>query len=201
MFVHNSCDYSLTKGFRYKIESAGWAISSTDIYFPDVGDSVADTGTFFLGVHTGTSPEAEAPMVKFPPNVAPLRLASFAYAPFDSVEYAVCLSWRHKDFESEGNKSSEPKHNETQAKRFISKCIRTVHHPGDDVNISSGAEIYDTAGLCPPFSPSNSNAFGSTLGIEFKDKDGQLYIRPFSAYEVTCCFRLDKDITHFLSHA
>ena len=95
------------------------------------------------------------------------------------VEFAVCHSWRHKDFESEGCQSSEPKHNETQAKRFISKCIRTVHRPGDDINISSGAEMCDTAGLCPPFSPSNSNAFGSTFGIEFKAKDGQLYIRPF----------------------
>ena len=69
------------------------------------------------------------------------------------------------------------------------------------ISIYSGAEIYDTAGLCPPFSPSNSNAFGSTFGIEFKDKDGQLYIRPFSAYEVTCCFKLDRNLTHSLSHA
>ena len=41
--------------------------------------------------------------------------------------------------------------------------------------------------------------FGATFGIEY-DLEGARYVRPASAYEVACCFRVDDDLTHSLSH-
>ena len=57
---------------------------------------------FFLGLHKRNSPNVKPPMIKFPPIVQPRTLSSFVYTPFNSTEYAVCLSWRHKDFKSSG---------------------------------------------------------------------------------------------------
>ena len=67
------------------------------------------------------------------------------------------------------------------------------------MEVTAGAGVYDTSGLCPPFCSANSNVFGSTFGLRFEVDDAE-YIRPVSAYEVACCFRLDNNVTHTLSH-
>ena len=198
-FVHPSCDLVLAAGFRRAIQRTGWVVSVTDIYYPDMGDAVADSGMFFLGIHKGASENKSPINVTFPPASQPKSLASFVYAPFNKREHAVSLSPHHPDFASSGCVSSPPVATATPTRQHRAKCTCTLHRNGDDKMVSAGAGVYDISGLCPPFCSSNSNAFASTFGIEFEDDDAT-FIRPVSAYEVACCFQLSNDLTHVISH-
>ena len=92
----------------------------------------------------------------------------------------------------------------TPLRQHRAKRVCSIYRKSDDTNISAGAGVYDLDGLCPPFFPSNSNAFGSTFGIEFEGEEAgkpTQFVRPFSAFEVVSCFRLEENLTHSLSHA
>ena len=50
--IHPSCDMALANGFVRSTSRTGWIVSTTSVYFPDMGDSVADSSTFLVGVST-----------------------------------------------------------------------------------------------------------------------------------------------------
>ena len=52
VYVHTSCDMAMVRSFRKSIERTGWHVTTTDIYYPDVGGSLADSGTFLVGFHS-----------------------------------------------------------------------------------------------------------------------------------------------------
>ena len=153
VFVHNSCDLILADGFRRAAEREGWTLTSTEAYYPDMGDSVADSGTFFVGNHRGATSIREPIRVVPPPASQPHSLVSFLYAPFNSREHAVCLSWRHEDFKYSGCKMLAPESVATPLRQHRAKRVCSIYRQGDDTNISAEAGVYDLAGLCPPFSP------------------------------------------------
>ena len=41
--------------------------------------------------------------------------------------------------------------------------------------------------------------FSSTFGVEY-EVDGVALVPPVSAYELTCCFRLDSDLIYVIAH-
>ena len=51
VYIHTSCDANLVTSFKRTLQKSGSRISVTNAYYPDLGDSVADSGTFILGVH------------------------------------------------------------------------------------------------------------------------------------------------------
>jgi len=204
VFVHNSCDLVLADGFRLVAEKKGWILTLTQVYFPDMGDSVADSGALFAGNHGGATPSREPVRVVPPPASHPDPLASFVYAPFNNREHALCPSWRHESFASSGFRMSEPEEVATPLKPYRARHVCSVYRTGDDINTSAGVGVYNLTGICPPLCPSNSNAFGSTFGIEFEAADRgtpAAFVRLFSAFEVVSCFKLDRNLTHALSHA
>ena len=77
VFIHNSCDTALAQNFQRSIKRAGWIVSSTSIYYPDLGDSVADKGLFFVGIHKGATNDHAPIRIAMPPLVRPQPLASF----------------------------------------------------------------------------------------------------------------------------
>ena len=83
---------ALANGFKRSMQRSGWLMSTTDIYYPDVGDSVADSAAFMLGVHKAATGNHVPIRVAMPPSVCPDPLASFIYKPFNSKEYAVSLA-------------------------------------------------------------------------------------------------------------
>ena len=198
-FVHPSCDRTLVKGFNRALRRTGWIISLTDVYYPDFGDSVADSGVFLMGTHKGASSIHTELNITTPPAIRPLDLSSFVYRPFNSKEYAISLA-RHQDgFDDDGFSAQDPVPTATTDKQHRAKCMYNLHRPGDDRSVTAGAGVYSDTGLCPPFVASNTNAFASTFGMEF-DLEGVLHVRPVSGYEVACCFRLNSDLTHSLAH-
>ena len=199
VFIHPSCDMGLAKLFRRSTSRTGWIISSTTIYFPDFGDSIADNTTVYVGIHKGCTSNHTAINVAFPPQIAPQPLASFLYEPFNVKPHAVSLSRYHADFTDGGCVASDPPPSNTPTQAHRAKKNYLLHRPGDNTNISCGAGVYDTAGICPPFCSPNTNIFGSLFGVEYDDGP-DTFIRPIASYEVAKTFRLHDDVTYALAH-
>ena len=102
VFVNPSCDMTLACGLRRKIQRTGWVISTNDVYYLDLGYTVADSGTFLIGIHKGSTAFHNPFRVVFPPITKPKPLDSFLYAPFNRREYAASVSLHHGDFSSSG---------------------------------------------------------------------------------------------------
>ena len=86
----------------------------------------------------------------------------------------------------------------TPTRPYREKCIYKIHRSDKNIGISSGDGVYELSIHCPPFCASNSNVFASNFGVEY-EADGVTIVRPISAYEIACCFRLDSDLTYAIS--
>ena len=150
---------TLAAGFCHAIQRTGWVVSTTDVYYPGMVDTVADSGMFFLGIHKGASEDQSPINVTFPSASQPKSLASCVYAPFNKREHAVSLSPHHSEFPSSGCVASPPVATATSTRPNRAKCTYTIHRAGDDKMVSASAGVYDISGLCQPFCSSNSNAF------------------------------------------
>jgi hypothetical protein len=196
VFVHTSCDMALANGFKRSMQRSGWLMSSTDIYYPDVGNSVADSAAFLLGVHKAATGNHKPIRVAMPPSVCPDSLASFIYKPFNSKEYVISLARHQPDFDLSECTGMNPISSVSDTKDQRDKCIYQMHRACDDKGVFAGSGVYCLSGLCPPFCASNNNPLASTFGIEFS-MDEDTFVRPISTYKVTSCFKLDKDVTYF----
>ena len=183
---------TLAAGFCHAIQRTGWVVSTTDVYYPGMVDTVADSGMFFLGMHKGASVDKNPIDVTFLP-VAQLKSPGlFSYAPFNKREHAFSLSPHHADFPSLGCVASASIATAKPTHPHRAKCTYTIHRKGNDTMVSAGAGVYDISGLYPPFCSSNSNGSASTFDVKFEDKSAS-FIRPVLAYEVVCCFRLSNN--------
>ena len=86
-FVHPSCDLTLAMGFRRAVQRTGWIVSIEDVYYPDMGDTVADSRSFFVEIHKGATADPSPIRVTFPPSPHPNLLAKFVYTPFNMSQY------------------------------------------------------------------------------------------------------------------
>ena len=199
IYVQKECDSSLVNGFRRANSRVGWIFSSTDVYYPDYGDSVADSGTVLLGVHRGATANHLPLMLPTPPRTHVPPLESFLHKPFHDRTYAVCLSRHHKDFNESGFAISDSTPAASNTHLYRPRRLYNLHRPSDNTSVEAGSGVYGTSGLCPPFASPNTNIFGSTFGIEFTVKE-DTFVRGVSAYEYTSTYNLDNDLTYTLSH-
>ena len=170
-------------GFRRAVSRTGWMVSTTPVYFLDLGDSVADHSTMFVGVHKGCGEVTKPIKIAFAPLTAPRPMASFLYPPFNKRTHAVSLSRHHMDFGNSGCTASVATVSATPTNLHRAKRIYQLHRHGDNTDISAGAGIYDVDGLCPPFCAPDSNLFASTFGVEFT-QDSHALVRPISPYDL-----------------
>ena len=132
---------------RRAIQRTGWILSTNDVYYPDIGDTVADSGTFFIGSQKGSTSFHDLVRVVFPPIKKPKPLASLIYALFNMREYAVSVSHHHEDFSSSGCFSKDPVTTTTPARPYWDKCIDNIHRSGKNIGVSAGAGVYEISGL------------------------------------------------------
>ena len=100
VFVHPSCDMTLACGPRGAIQQTGWIISTNDVYYPDIEDTVSVSGNFFIGIQKGRTASHAPVCVVFPPITKPKPLDLFIFAQFNKREYAVSVSRHHEHFSS-----------------------------------------------------------------------------------------------------
>ena len=142
VFVHPICDMTLAYGLRCVIQQPGWILSTNDVYYPDIGDTVVDSGTFFISIHKGSTVFNAPVRVVLPTIKKPKPLASFIYAPFNRREYAVSVSRHHEYFSSSSCFSSDPGTTATPTQKYWGKCIYNIHRSRENLGVFAGAGVY-----------------------------------------------------------
>ena len=205
---HHATSRAITV-FCNTLSDSDWVISSTDLYFPDYGDSVAGSARLLIGVHR-LSTDSVAPVhLPTPPRTRPPPLGSFVWSPFNTRLYAVSYAKSSAKFGQSSDDfggqptliASEPKPSATTSR--LSSLVKYCLHPRDaDPSSQVGSDVMSLDHLCPPYSTSSTtgNIFQHSFGIEFRCDD-DICVRPFSPFEFCRCFDLSDDLTYRLSHA
>ena len=74
VYTHTSYDMAIICSFRNTIQQTGWLLTSTYIYYPDVGDSVVDSGIFLVGFHKAATSYHSHLGIAMPPVIYPEHL-------------------------------------------------------------------------------------------------------------------------------
>ena len=205
--------YDLThvNSARTKLKSQGWSFTHSDIYFPDLGDSISSSCTVLLGVHESNSPSTKPLHLVLPPQQPCKPISDFVYQPFNIRDKCVCPAPSSKEFDASFIKVSVPVQEALNLSFQKDKRLYNLLRPTDDQLSSPGTGVFCVDHLCPPVSENNSNLFQRTFGIELIIAASKLgpdetiiserLVRPFSPFEHASAFRLDSNLTHDLSHA
>jgi hypothetical protein len=78
------------KLFIRGLSSAHWKVSSRDILYTNIGDSVADSCRIIIAVYLSSAPKVEPLVLKTPPVVPPKPIASYLWEPFNWPEHSLC---------------------------------------------------------------------------------------------------------------
>lgn len=200
--VHPDHDGRSVSQFSSRLSQSGWHVSTTTLRYTDFGDSIVDSTSVILAVHSGTTASASCLQLKQPPAVPPRPLSEFTWPPFNTSQYSVSYAPDDKLFNSDTSSPlssvAAPTSLTTTASLLAPKY--SLHPANDPSPTLSGAIVYDSCSLCPPFQAgSTHNIFQHYFGIEFI-LDGHTHVRPFSPFEFASCFGLEDDITYKLAH-
>ena len=132
---------------RRAIQKTGWIISTNGVYYPDIEDTVSDSGPCFIGIHKGSTVSHTPVRAVFPPITKPNPLALFLYDPFNKREYAVSVSRHHEEFSSSVCLASDPVTTGTPTRPYWVKYIYNIHPSGENLGVSVGSGVYDHSGL------------------------------------------------------
>ena len=87
--IHPECDPTPVTAFKKSLKQGGWILSKHDVYYPDFGDSVADSAMLIMGIQR-TCSQYNMPIVcPTPPDVPGSTPGEFAYLLFNKREVSV----------------------------------------------------------------------------------------------------------------
>ena len=197
--IHPDHDGRSVKTFSSNLKSNGWVLSSTDVFYPDLGDTIAGSCRLIIAIHSSCTSTVNPLLLKRPPSVPSRPLGEFIWEPFNRPEHAISLARDDADFNKQDSrlKVSNPKLDQNTDRSAIIKYY--IHRPDSDDTLLVGSEVISIDGLCPAFNACpNSNIFQTYFGIEFIH-EGHTYIRAISSYEFVRCFNFIDQLTYRLS--
>jgi hypothetical protein len=90
--VHPEHDSRSIKTFSTSLKSKGWILSSTDVHYPDLGDTIAGGCCIITSLHSSFASTVEPLQLKRPPLVPPHPLGKFTWKPFNRKEHVNLLA-------------------------------------------------------------------------------------------------------------
>jgi hypothetical protein len=96
--IHPDHDGGSVKSFTSNLKSKVWIVSSEDVYFPDLGDTIDGGCRVLTAVHSSCASTTEALELKRPPPIPPRPLGEFIWEPFNCQEHAILLAHNDGDF-------------------------------------------------------------------------------------------------------
>jgi hypothetical protein len=90
--VHPDNDGRSIKTFTTNLKSNGWIVSSSDVSYPDLGNSIAGSCRLIFGIHSSCTANVEPLLLKHPPAIPSRPLAGFIWEPFDRPEHSISLA-------------------------------------------------------------------------------------------------------------
>jgi hypothetical protein len=189
------------KSFQSTLKSSGWIITSTNVFYPDLGGTVAGSCRVITAVHSSSASMVDPLLLKRPPPVSLHPLGEFLWEPFNQPKHAISLTCNNADFGKQENPltASSPASTQDNSTGIIIKYF--LHCPNSDISILVGSEVISADRLCPAFNACpNLNIFQHHFGIEFCH-EGCSYIRATLPFEFACCFGFIDQLTYHLSQA
>jgi hypothetical protein len=198
--IHPDHDGGSIKSFTSNLKSKGWIVLSEDVYFPDLGDTIAGQCHVLTAVHSSCASATEAFALKRPPPLPPRPLGEFIWEPFNRQEHAISLARDDGAFPKQetGMQASTPPIQSNDTARVLVRYH--LHRPNANTLVTIGSEVVSIDGLCPVFNacPTN-NIFQHYFGIEFHHSN-HTYVCAISSYEFVHCFGFIDQLTYCLSH-
>jgi hypothetical protein len=201
VIVHPDHDGHSVKSFQSTLKSSGWIIASTNVFHPDLGNTVTGSCRVITAVHSSSASMLDPLLLKRPPPVSPCPLGEFLWEPFNRPEHAISLTHDDADFGKQENPLTTSSLASTQDNATSIIINYFLHRPNSDISIHVGLEVISANWLCPAFNACpNSNIFQHHFGIEFCH-EGCSYIRAILPFEFACCFGfIDQLNTASLKH-
>ena len=190
--------------FRKELELNHWKVSTQQVSYNNIGDTVADHCVIIIAIHKSCENNSDSLILVTPPVIPPKPISAFLYTPFNRPDHSVSLGRNDNEFNKDEScimTVTTPKDDLLNpATTPTVKVSYFLHRPHTDISVVAGASVLSVDGLCPPFDASpNSNIFQHLFGIEFKHDD-KIYVRPISLHEFASCFQLTENIQYRLSH-
>ena len=69
------------------LAAAHWKLSSREVSYQDIGDSIADSCTIIIAIHSSCASNVEPITLKTPPSVTPRPIGAFIWEPFNRIEH------------------------------------------------------------------------------------------------------------------
>jgi hypothetical protein len=196
-------DRRAIRSFSKGLAAAHWKISSREVSYLDIGDSIADSCLLITAVHSSCTTNVDPIVLKSPPPLAPRPIRHFLWMPFDRPEHAIGHGKDDPKFNSDDSCKmtvSVPKSANPSLSPTMIAVKYYLHRDGQDTSILAGSSVISRDSTCPPFeSCPNRNIFQHYFGIEFHHDD-HTYVRAISTYEFARCFSLSDNIQYRMSH-
>jgi hypothetical protein len=190
---HDRC---AIRSFSKGLAAAHWKISSREVSYLDIGDSIADSCLLITAVHSSCTTNVDPIVLKSPPPLAPRPIGHFLWMPFDRPEHAIGHGKDDPKFNSDDSCKmtvSVPKSANPSLSPTMIAVKYYLHRDGQDTSILAGSSVISRDSTCPPFeSCPNRNIFQHYFGIEFHHDD-HTYVRAISTYEFARCFSLSDN--------
>ncbi len=171
--VHQEHDGHSVKTFSTNLKSKGWILSSADVHYPDLGNTIAGGYRIITAIHLSCASTIEPlQQLKRPPLVPPHPLGEFIWESFNRKEHAILLAQDDTDFAKQdtGLQTSTPAITSDGPAGVLVRYH--LHCPNTNALIILGFKVISIDGLCPVFNACpNPNIFQHYFGIEFHHKD------------------------------
>ncbi len=89
------------KPFSSNLKSNGWVLSSTDVFYPDLGDTITGSCHLIIAIHSSCASTVNPPLLKWPSSVPTLPIGEFIWKPFNWPEHAISLDCNDADFDKQ----------------------------------------------------------------------------------------------------
>jgi hypothetical protein len=175
--IHPDHNGGSMKTFSLNLKSTGWVLSSTDVFYPDLGDTIAGSCCLIIAIHSSCTSTVNPLLLKRPPSVPTRPIGKFIWELFNRPEHAISLAHNNADFDKQDTllKVSTLKSTPNNDRGIIIKYF--IHCPDSDDTVLVGSEVISVDELCPAFNAyPNLNIFQTYFGLEF-NHDGHSYIR------------------------
>jgi hypothetical protein len=145
----------------------GLILSSTDVYYPDLGSTIAGGCRIITAIHSSCASTVKPLQLKWPPLVPPRLLCKFMWEPFNRNEHVILLAWDNKDFakHDRGLQTLTPAITSDGPAGVLVKYH--PHCPKTNALVILGSKVISINKLYPVFNACpNPNIFQHYIGIK-----------------------------------
>jgi hypothetical protein len=202
--IHPDRNGRSIKTFSSNLRSNRWVISSTNVFYLDLGNTIAGSCHLIIAIHSSCAATVTLLLLKWPPLVPIRPLGEFIWEPFNRPEHAISLAHDDADFDKQDLQLKVSTHKSTTSKDSGIILKYSIHQPDSNNTVIVGSEVISVDGLCPAFNACpHSNIFQTYFGLKFH-YNGHSYISTSEPSHPTNLFfastSLTNSLTGFLNH-